>query len=101
MSALSHVINRTYRASETVAWLVAGLGGAAFCIALAAAVAHAPAARALAERAQAEQIEQENFAFCAKYNMPAGTDAYRGCADDLREVRNREDARRRQEFDLP
>jgi hypothetical protein len=101
MSARSRVINRTGRASETVAWLVAGLGGAGFCFALVEASLHAPALRTLAERAEAEQIEQENRAFCGKYNMPPESDAYRMCAADLMEIRRREDARRLNEFDLP
>jgi hypothetical protein len=101
MSITAHFAAKAYRTAETVAWVIAGLGGIVFCYALAMAIVDGPAARARAEQAKAQEIEQENAVFCRKHAMPPGSDAYPACASDLIEIRHRQEARDVKDFDLP
>jgi hypothetical protein len=92
---------KAYRAGEAVAWVIAGLAGIAFCLALIAAIARGPALRAAADQARATEIEQENALFCRKYGMGEDRDGFRACVGDLMEMRSRERTRVLEEFDLP
>jgi hypothetical protein len=55
---------------------------------------------AAAERRWAEEIEQENLAFCAKAGMTPGTDAFVGCANDLTHIRQQHKQRLVNDFNV-
>jgi len=52
-----------------------------------------PAIRAAANSYTAEQIQQENTAFCQRLGIPRGTEAFATCASVLADVRKRHEDR--------
>jgi hypothetical protein len=54
------------------------------------AVFSAPAMLQAAERANADQIRQENHAHCEKFQMPPGSEGFASCVTDLTEIRRRQ-----------
>lgn len=45
------------------------------------------------ESQKAEEIEQENRVFCAKFGMTFGTSAFAACANDLKIIRRQQEER--------
>lgn len=61
----------------------------AVCAVAIYAVLEAPATWRAAERHKAEQIQQEDRAYCDKFRMPPGSENFATCAADLNEIRRR------------
>lgn len=57
------------------------------------AVINGPKMRAMAESQKAEEIAQENRAFCAKLGMNLGTPEFATCANVLEQIRRLEEER--------
>ena len=70
------------------------LSGGLYVIAL-----NSHAAQAEFVRQQRDRVTKESHAYCEKWGFLAGTDEYRGCIADLRDIRKRE-ARRVLDEDL-
>jgi hypothetical protein len=83
-------------------WIVGALfaGAAAIGIYIVAhAVINGPAARAMIERQNAEEVAQEDRTFCAKFGMPPDASTFRTCADSLARIRQSQEDRWKQDFD--
>jgi hypothetical protein len=63
------------------------------CWMLTYTIINGPQMRAARERQLAEEIERENLAFCTKFGITPGTDAFVGCANDLTHVRRQHEQR--------
>jgi hypothetical protein len=57
------------------------------------ALINGPKARAMIERQNANQIVQEDLAFCGKFGVAPGTPAFSTCADELAQIRRRHEER--------
>jgi hypothetical protein len=57
------------------------------------AVYTAPAAQLILQKQERDAIERENLAFCEKHGMPSGTREYALCAEDLMDIRAKQDRR--------
>jgi hypothetical protein len=77
-------------------WLIgtalAAFVGAALLM-LIYAVINGPGMRAMAESQKAEEIAQENRAFCAQLGMNFGTPAFATCANVIGQIRRLQDER--------
>jgi hypothetical protein len=82
---------------RSVSALVVGGGFAiavgGLCWTLTYTIINGPQMRAAMERQLAEEIEGENLAFCTKFGITPGTDAFVGCANDLTHVRRQHEQR--------
>ena len=58
------------------------------------------AARVMSERQNAEEIVQENRAFCTRFGMAPDTPAFSTCANELAQIRQRQEDRWKRDFDL-
>lgn len=101
MTTTANFLARAYDAGNAVAWVLAALWGLGAVYVLTNSLIEGPKVRALAEQARAEEIDRENRQFCQKYGAAPGTDAYRACALDLMDIRNRQAARLDKENDIP
>jgi hypothetical protein len=57
------------------------------------AVFMAPAEQRVAQKQEGDAIERENIVFCEKHGMPVGTSEYGLCAEDLTEIRAKQNQR--------
>lgn len=73
-------------------WLVGAyaVGLAVVCTVI---IVNGPQLRARAEAQKAQEIDQENRAFCGKFGMGPGTSGYAECAANLMQVRERHEGR--------
>jgi hypothetical protein len=78
------------------AWVAAALSVPFF---LYVAVYTTPAARLISQQQEREAIERENIVFCKKHGMPVGTREYALCAEDLMDIRAKQDQRTAEEID--
>jgi hypothetical protein len=84
-------------------WIVCvlfGVAAAAGTWIFVSALINAPAARAMIERQNAEEIVQENRAFCTRFGMAPDTPAFSTCANELAQIRQRQEDRWKRDFDL-
>ena len=79
-----------YDWANRVAWVAAALSVPFF---LYVAVYAAPAARLVSQQQEKEAMERENIAFCVKHGMLVGTREYTLCAEDLMDIRAKQDQR--------
>jgi hypothetical protein len=85
---LSPATSQTARVSP---WLVAYVVGlAVVCTVL---IVNGPRLRAVAEAQRAQEIDQENRAFCRKFGLGPETSRYAECAANLMEIRERHELR--------
>ena len=78
------------RLGNRAAWVAAALSVPFF---LYIAVYTAPAAQLILQKQERDAIERENLAFCEKHEMAFGTREYALCADDLMDIRAKQDRR--------
>lgn len=52
-----------------------------------------PKMRAMIESQKAEELEQENRVFCAKFGVTFGTSTFASCADELARIRRQHEER--------
>ena len=73
-----------------------GLGGLRFtgsppcCFSFAASF-WAPAEQRIAQQQEKDEIERENITFCERHGMLVGTGKYARCAEDLMDIRAKQD----------
>jgi hypothetical protein len=88
--ATVHALTWMYDWGNRVAWLSAALSVPFF---LYVAVYMAPAEQRTAQQQERDAIERENITFCEKHGMPVGTSEYALCAEDLMDIRAKQDQR--------
>jgi len=84
-------------------WIVTGVYAATVTVGtwiFVSAMINAPAARAMIERQDANEIAQENRTFCTKFGMAPDSPALSTCAIDLAQIRQRHEARWMRDFDV-
>jgi hypothetical protein len=89
------------QATRLCAWglyAVVAFGLGIACWLLIHIVSHGTEIRAAVEYQRAAEIRQENLEVCTRLGMPAGTNAFAGCATELGHIRQRHDERRNREF---
>jgi hypothetical protein len=86
--ATVHALAWLYDWRNRVAWVAAALS-----VPFYVAFFTVPAAQRFAQQQQQEAIEREDIAFCAKHGMPVGTHEYTLCAEDLMDIRAKQDQR--------
>jgi hypothetical protein len=79
-----------YDWGNRVLWVAAALSVPFF---LYVAVYVAPAEQRIAQQQERDAIERENIAFCEKHGMLVGTREYGLCAEDLMDIRAKQDQR--------
>jgi hypothetical protein len=89
-SATMQALTWMYDLGNRAAWVAAALSVPFF---LYVAVYAAPAARLVAQHQEREAIERENIAFCENYGMPQGTRQHALCAEDLMDIRAKQNRR--------
>jgi hypothetical protein len=89
-NATMYALTWMYDWGNRAAWVAAALSVPFF---LFVAVYTAPAARLISQQQEREAIERENIAFCEKHGMPVGTREYALCAEDLIDIRAKQDQR--------
>lgn len=95
------LLGQLYDAGSAAAWVAGGVFGLMALYLLVNVTMNGPKLRAAADAALAQEIDQENDAFCRKYGMAPRTEAYQNCKLDLIDIRRRESQRwaRDAEFD--
>jgi hypothetical protein len=88
--ATVHALAWLYDWGNRVAWVAAALSVPFY---LYVAFYTVPAAQRFAQQQQQEAIERENIAFCAEHGKPVGTRVYALCAEDLMDIRAKQDQR--------
>jgi hypothetical protein len=88
--ATVHALGWMYDWGNRVAWLAAALSVPFF---LCVAVYMAPAEQRIAQQQEKDAIERENITFCEKHGMLVGTSEYALCAEDLMDIRAKQDQR--------
>lgn len=99
----SNPLTATVGPMEVRGWIVcAGLAATAAVgiWTVTSALINGPAARAMVERQNAEEIARENRTFCTKFGMAPNTSAFRTCADDLAQIRQRQEDRWKRDFEM-
>jgi hypothetical protein len=89
-NATMQALTWMYDWGNRAAWVAAALSLPFF---LYVTVYAAPAARLVAQQQEREAIERENIAFCEKHGMPVGTHQYALCAEDLMDIRAKQNRR--------
>ncbi len=79
-----------YAWGNRAAWVAAALSVPFF---LYVAFYTAPAARLIWQQQERDTIKRENIPFCGKHGMPVGTREYAVCAEDLMDIRAKQDQR--------
>jgi hypothetical protein len=82
-----------WSAKKVLSWSAGAAYIGALVIVMIYVAINAPAMREATERYKAEQIDQDNTAFCQRFGMAGGTDAFAACASALGEVRKRHEER--------
>jgi hypothetical protein len=100
MTVGRRVLGGLYDAGSAAAWVAAGLFGLVALYLLINIAINGPKLRAAADAALAQQIDQENDAFCRKYGMAPRSQAYQNCKLDLIEFRRTESERWAREADF-
>jgi hypothetical protein len=88
--ATMHALGWMYDWGNRVAWAAAGLSAPFF---LYVAVYLAPAEQRIAQQQERDAIEREDVTFCEKHGMLVGTRQYALCAEDLIDIRAKQDQR--------
>jgi hypothetical protein len=88
-----NLLAQLHDAGSNVAWVAAGVFGLGTLYLLLNITINGPKLRAAADAALAQEIDQENDAFCQKYGMLPRTEAYQNCKLDLIDIRRRESER--------
>jgi hypothetical protein len=89
-NAMMYALTWMYDWGNRAAWAAAALSVPVF---LYVAFYTAPAARLISQQQERDAIERENIAFCVKHGMPVGTGEYALCAEDLMEIRAKQEQR--------
>jgi hypothetical protein len=89
-NAVMYALTWMYDWANRAAWVAAALSVPFF---LYVAVYSAPAAWLVSQQQEKEAMERENIAFCVKHGMPVGTREYTLCAEDLMDIRAKQDQR--------
>ena len=88
--ATVHALTWMYDWGNRVAWLAAALSVPIFIY---VAVYMAPAEQRIAQQHEKDAMERENITFCERHGMPVGTGEYALCAQDLMDIRAKQDQR--------
>lgn len=86
-------LGRFFDVTSAVAWLVGILFGVVVLYSLVTVTINASAVRAASDAIVAQEIDQENDAFCQKYGMAPRSDTYQSCKLDLIEIRHKQSER--------
>jgi hypothetical protein len=92
----SQLADTQVRAGMNGVWPVCTILALAFAVAcclLLYVVVKGPQLTAEMEARNAQEIEQENQAFCGKFGMQPGTPAFAGCAAELMKIREQHEVR--------
>ena len=84
-------------------WIVTGIYAATVAVgiwAFASVMINPPAARAMIEWQNAEEIVQENRTFCTRFGIAPDTPAFGTCAKDLAHIRQQHEERWMRDFDV-